>query len=780
MRGKYFIITLLIVLLGITVYQMMQYESSLRKKQTVKLYLEDESKPLLQKLNDEELRNAAANADYYFTANGDYFQTPSIKYPESGKQLYWENIFLKGVNLGVAMPGKFPAEFSLSFSEYLEWFILIGEMNANTIRTYTILPPEFYEAMAFYNLHYHNKPLYLIQGVWADIPEDDNYFNLKYSRDFRKEIIDMVDVVHGNAVLKTIPGKASGVYTANVSKYVAAFLLGREWEPAAVFKTNRENKTTHFSGDFIHMNNGNAMESWLAEMMDFTVLYETQAYRAQHPVSFVNWLPLDPMFHSTEIIENEKVREYDNDLESIDFEKFHATELFYPGIYAAYHAYPYYPDFVYLQQSYTKTLNKESNPDPYLGYLLDLKKNAGGMPLVIAEYGVPSSRGVSHVSPFGFDQGGHSEAEQSELAVKLTEDIVKANCAGAIYFEWIDEWFKHNWLVMDFEQPFENRTLWHNMENPEQNFGIYAMESRAKTVDGSFMDWQDIRMNNNDITVDAAADAGYFYLAAFLPGIDLARNNIFVAIDTYDDEKGDHKMPFTKQEFEYGFEFLLQLNSKDSAWILVDEPYSVFTDIYNDYVPVYSSKKNSNGNFIHQLMLTNREREDLLGIKTERILVDRSPLVFGNSSVPSTSNADWYLNNDTLEVRLDWHLLNVSDPSNRFVLDDKPESSEIDYSQTDGFNIYLFVTDKNKKLLKQYPQDDPYFFTWEEWKIPEYTKRLKPVYYAFKEYFKELDIEIDQAGPDKTADIEFELADFYNNKTGAISLSFDNAGFSQY
>ncbi len=77
----------------------------------------------------------------------------------------------------------------------------------------------------------------------------------------------------------------------------------------------------------------------------------------------------------------------------------------------------------------------------------------------------------------------------------LTKDIYDTKCGGAIYFEWIDEWFKHNWLVMDFEQPYDNRKLWHNMENPEQNFGIYAYESRSKTIDGKINDWENDRID---------------------------------------------------------------------------------------------------------------------------------------------------------------------------------------------------------------------------------------------------------------------------------------------
>ncbi|MCK9401296.1 MAG: hypothetical protein M0Q51_15060 [Bacteroidales bacterium] len=782
MRSKFIFIILLLALLVFTVYKMMQFESFIREERKVKLYVEDESKPLLSKFSDEDLKNIAMKSDYYFIATGNYFKGLNIRYLEDDKQLIWEDLFLKGVNLGVAVPGKFPAEFSLTFKEYLEWMRLIGEMNANIIRIYTILPPEFYEAFAYYNLHYFDKPVYLMQGVWAEVPASENYYDPDFVRDFENEIIDVLDVIHGNAVLKERAGKASGVYSSDVSRYVVSLLLGREWEPGSVFKTNQINAVKQYNGDFVSMNDGNAMEAWLAEMMDFAVLYETQQYWFQHPVSFVNWLPLDPMYHNTEIIENNKVREYDNDLESIDFMKFHATELFFPGIYAAYHVYPYYPDFIYLQDSYIDSPGQDSAKDSYFQYLKDIKQHTQGMPLIIAEYGLPSSRGNSHFSPFGFHQGGHSEADQARLSLILTQDIVNTSCAGAIYFEWIDEWFKHNWLVMDFEQPADDRKLWHNMENPEQNFGILALENKIKTIDGDLKEWNTGMLKKEQINLLCDADATYFYIASVIPGFDFNRFNFYLAIDTYDEEKGDHRLPFSPKVFDNGFEFLLELKSTDSAFILVDGPYSVFTDIYNGHIPVYASEMNDDGKFIHQFSLTNRNRVSLTGQRTDSVVVDRSPLIHGNSSYPEYSNADWYFNdvNKSLEIRLDWHLLNISDPAKRFALDDIAGTSDIEYVETDAFKMFVFVTDKNNALVKQYPEDDPYSFIWDKWQTPEYTKRLKPIYFTLQDYFKNLSVQNTDAAIEDQQNESFRITDYFNNKDGAVSISFDNASFSQY
>jgi hypothetical protein len=726
------------------------------------------------------LKQLALSSTNLFTAQGDYFQALTPIFEFDTKKDVWEEIFLKGVNIGAALPGKFPAEFSLTFDEYLDWFTKIGQMNSNVIRTYTILPPEFYDAFAYYNLHNQNNKLFLLQGVWAKIPSDDNYYNPTYNREFKKEIIDVVNLIHGKALINPKPGHASGIYVSDISKYVIGILLGREWEPQAVVKTNHNNKENHFNGHFIHMNEGNAMEVWLAKIMEYCIHYETQTYSSQRPVSFVNWLPLDPMHHVSEFIESDKVREFDNDLESIDFCKFHSTELFHPGLFASYHAYPYYPDFIYMQKEYATAVNNDGQTDNYFGYLLDLKKRHPGMPLVIAEYGLPNSRGNSHQTPLGFDQGGLSEYEQAKLGLQLTKDIADSRCAGAIYFEWIDEWFKHNWLVMDFEQPNENRKQWHNMENTEQNFGVYAYESKTKIIDGKFDDWPKNKIAAKKFSMQADADETYFYLAIHIPDLDFSTQNVYLAIDVFDKAKGDHKLPFLENELDHGIEFLLQIKDTNHAKILVDDQFSIYNDFQNDIVPVFSSKENYNGIFIDQTMLSNRGKTTIFDSIIEPYVQNRSILTHGNSSNPKSSNADWHYNPETnsFEIRLAWHLLNVSDPSGNYVLDDKDKTGGIEYAKTDGFTIYGYLTDQNDKLVKTLTKNKAFTYNWEGWEIPNYTKRLKPIYYLLKEYFAVLN---PKAAENVSEQLEesFRITDFYNNKVGAISLLFNDAGFTQ-
>ena len=55
----------------------------------------------------------------------------------------WEPFHLRGVNLGAALPGRFPAEFPTDSSLYSGWLDSMAAMGANVVRTYTIFPPAF-------------------------------------------------------------------------------------------------------------------------------------------------------------------------------------------------------------------------------------------------------------------------------------------------------------------------------------------------------------------------------------------------------------------------------------------------------------------------------------------------------------------------------------------------------------------------------------------------------------------------------------------------------------
>lgn len=58
---------------------------------------------------------------------------------------------IRGVNMGVGLPGEWATDYAIDKETYLRWFGYIQEMGANTIRIYTILQDDFYNAFYEYN-----------------------------------------------------------------------------------------------------------------------------------------------------------------------------------------------------------------------------------------------------------------------------------------------------------------------------------------------------------------------------------------------------------------------------------------------------------------------------------------------------------------------------------------------------------------------------------------------------------------------------------------------------
>ena len=78
--------------------------------------------------------------------------------------------------------------------------------------------------------------------------------------------------------------------------------------------------------------------------------------------------------------------------------------------------------------------------------------------------------------------------------MRLLEDIADTGCAGSILFALFDEWFKVNWLVQRVEQPRDRDPLWHNLLDPEENYGLIAFDPPpAIRIDGETGDWAGVK-----------------------------------------------------------------------------------------------------------------------------------------------------------------------------------------------------------------------------------------------------------------------------------------------
>ena len=80
----------------------------------------------------------------------------------------YQPLFLKGICLGLGVPGKEPGDLAITQDQYHRWFGQMSQAGFNVVRIYTMQPPYFYQELRDYNLANPDHPLYLLDGAWLD------------------------------------------------------------------------------------------------------------------------------------------------------------------------------------------------------------------------------------------------------------------------------------------------------------------------------------------------------------------------------------------------------------------------------------------------------------------------------------------------------------------------------------------------------------------------------------------------------------------------------------
>ncbi|MGL4606562.1 MAG: family 2 glycosyl transferase [Eubacteriaceae bacterium] len=654
---------------------------------------------------------------------------------ENGK---WKDLFIKGVNIGAGRPGYFPGEFGTTKEEYLRWFAYISNLNANTIRVYTILSPDFYEAFYEYNQS-SSKPLYLIHGVWINEMDILTYYDAyapQIYNQFYEDIGTAIDVIHGNTIIKENRGHAAGIYEKDISPYVLGYILGIEWDPQFVVDTNAKNPDkTNFVGKYIYSENANPFENFLAIMGDRCVTYEAETYQAQRPISYSNWVTTDMLNHPNEPLPTENIV-------SVNTEHIKKTDLFTSGLFASYHIYPYYPDSMSYQPDYASFVNSEGKKDPYEAYLKDLRKEHT-VPVLVAEFGIPASRGQAHINvESGFNQGFVEESAQGEMIVSMLNAIKKENYAGGLVFAWQDEWFKRTWNTMDYDLPMR-RAYWNNVQTNEQHFGLLAFDSGEKKticeVDGEVLEWKGIPplVTNGEVSLSVNYDDAYVYLRVNKKGLDLEKDKFLIPFDTIGNQ-GNFSDQESGERFDHGADFLIRIDGKENSRIVVDAYYDNLQYSYADHTKMIPMNEayliNDSSVFSPMYLCINRQMT--LPLTQEVITFQKyetGKLLYGNGNSEHkdfNSLADYYVKGDNLEIRIPWALLSFMDPSTKVVLDDLHKNG-VQPLTIAGMNIGVGQLGEGKVIeMKE--------FTWDNWALPVIHERIKPSYYIVQKAFKKI------------------------------------------
>lgn len=672
-----------------------------------------------------------------------YIARVDEKYFYTYKLGKWEKEFIKGVNIGAAKPGFFPGELAITKEEYLRWFKYIGDMNANTIRVYTILKPGFYEALYEYNKK-ALKPIYVMHGVWIneeDIANLQNAYDPKIMDRFKIDIKNTIDIIHGKAVLKEEKGHASGTYTKDISMYVSAWILGIEWDPDFVIGTNDKNADkVDYEGKYLFTKDASPFEAWLAEIGDYAVSYETENFKMQRPLSFNNWPTTDMLSHPNEPMEKE-------DKVSVNLEHVKKLESFKPGLFASYHIYPYYPDFMNYQKEYVEFKDEEGKVNTYRAYLRDLIKEHT-MPVLVAEFGIPASRGKAHENiHMGFNQGNVDEASQGYMDEKMLQDIYKEGYAGGLVFTWQDEWFKRTWNTMDYDIA-DKRAYWSNPQTNEQQFGVLGFDPGEKQsiayIDGDIKDWKKdkaiVETQGNKLFIKS--DEKYVYFMINAKDFNFSKDKIIIPIDSKA-EQGNLTSKDLGINFRKPVDFLVLVDGKENSRVLVDSYYDSF---YYTYSRLAMIEKNSSfevkdSGFFNPIYLCLNKELFLPVDKTKLPLskYETGKLLFGNANPDSkefNSLADFNVKGENIEIRIPWQLLNIMDPSEKAAMEDLYKEG-IKPVAIEGFYAGLIL----KKQDKSMEESDMKLYSWQKWDLPTYHERLKPSYYILKKAFKEMEVD---------------------------------------
>jgi tetratricopeptide (TPR) repeat protein len=736
---------------------------------------------------------------YPARTHGDRFE---IRSPDG-----WRPFYIKGVNLGAALPGKHPSEFPDSIT-YAGWIRRMAEMNANVVRVYTIHTPAFYQALHDWNTRNPDRTLWLIHGVWTELPADHDFAGSAFQGAFFAEMRDVVDLIHGRADIQPVPGKAAGYYTADVSRWTLAYIIGREWEPfSAIAFDSIRGGLGGFQGRYLSVRGGNAMDAWMGRASEEVVAYETETYGAQRPVAYTNWPTLDPLVHPTEATVDEEMsirralgetplvreREYDNDGLALDAGLVTPTERLPAGYFASFHAYPYYPDFMLLEDAYQGSSSSLGRSN-YFGYLQALKRHHPSMPVVISEYGVPASLGIGHLQPQGWHHGGLTEREAADTNRRLTLEIAEAGMAGGVLFAWIDEWFKRNWVATEFELPPDRNRLWYNRLDAEQHYGLIAMDAEPPVVGASLADrlatWGIVAPLHEQpgLRVRATHDEAYLWLLIEAPSAS-PEDTVLVGFDVVDPAAGGFRWPRrVGGRLPVGVEVVLQATAgevrvmaepRSNPFRLVEvgggtralevrrldvsnAPAGFFhARVEQRFNLPYYTEPSETGAYDSLRVVVNRRRfardsSEFLAIGYDRGILPGGPAPDGY----------WERVGDALEVRIPWLLLNVTDPSSRTVLqgpgvantrgaelgadgkwrlragvDAWPDSifGELGTQTVQDIGIVAAVRVAGSDLSAPASVLAAARYAWATWEEPAWRERLRPSYSVLADTFGRLD-----------------------------------------
>lgn len=650
---------------------------------------------------------------------------------------------IKGVDVSASMPGQYSTTFAPEEEDYLRWFKSIREMGGNTVKAYTIMDDDFYNAFYRYNQE-HQEPLYLLQGI---LVSDEANMNAEdaYSEDFYDQLIKdgitAVDIIHGKRIILNNKMRGSGSYFKDISPWVIGYLVGNEWNSATISYTDHQKRyASSWSGTYFETSqDATVFESMLAKIMDTIISYESKKYKQQRLISFINDPSNDP-FHYKEAYEKQLGK-----YSYIDAEHIVPTEKLESGYFVSYKLYDYCTDYsAYLSDEQKiklgTVMNTLDKTDMYAGYM-KLLSNYHTMPIVVGGYGFSTAR-----APIQKDTQPLTEEKQGDALMKVYRQALEDEWAGVFISTWQDTWERRSWNTA-FSTVITQNYLWHDLQSDGQNYGIMAFESKGKKdtsfVDGDDSEWLKEKpiIENEGLSIYSRQDREGLYL--LLKGEDLEQKKLFLPIDVTPVTGSTKAASFEQLEFDRASDFLLCLDGMDNTRLLVQERYNALrenflAEITGEDPFIFFPDKDSDVFEIHGTALSNNTLVDESIVDAHEIFSrrllgvwDSGRLVHGNGNPKHkeyNSLSDFCFGDSFVEICIPWSLLNVCDPTLMQIADDYYEHYGMLPRNVSEF--WIGVGDSSKKIQMK-PMKMQGFM-----KAPEWKERLKKSYYIIQKEWK--------------------------------------------
>lgn len=382
-------------------------------------------------------------------------------------------------------------------------------------------------------------------------------------------------------------------------------------------------------------------------------------------------------------------------------------------MFASYHIYPYYPDYLRNLPEYYDATDPQGEVNTYYAYL-KLINDHHSLPVVISEFGVPTSRGIAQVDAnTGRNQGGMSESDQGRAIARSYQNIRDAGCAGSVIFTWQDEWFKRTWNTMANVDLLKT-PYWSDYQTNEQYFGLLSFdpgtERSISYVDGDDEEWEDgdVIGQAEGRTLSMKYDEKFLY---FLVRGDNVREDapLYLPVDTTQ-KTGSTRAEDPAVTFDRAVDFLVVLNGRDESRVLVQERSEVMratslrsTTGEDPYVdpPTKDSPVFKHIDLVLQTLTDYTQLEK--AVRGEPAdgdaqyyfdTAETGKLTYGDANPAHedfNSLADFCYGDGFVEVKLPWQLLNFSNPSEMQIHDDYYEHYGVENMKID--RMYVGVGD---------------------------------------------------------------------------------------